>query len=283
MSVVSERISEIHRQGLTFDVFDEGPLDGEVVVLLHGFPERSTTWRHVAPLLHERGYRTIAMDQRGYSPRARPRSRWSYRITYLVDDVAALVAEVGAPVHLVGHDWGAVVAWSVAMQRPELLRSLTAASVGHPMAFLRAGVTSRQGLRSYYIGLFQLPFLPERLAARPGGVFDTGLARVGMTAEEVQRFRREIVDGGAFHHALQWYRAVPLFDPRNAPNQKVRVPTTMVWSDQDAACDRKGVENTWKYVDAPYDLVVLEGVTHWIPTQAPEAFAEAIVKRIESA
>ncbi len=280
---MTERITTLEHAGLTFDVFDEGPLDGEVVVLLHGFPERSTTWRHVVPLLHERGYRTIAMDQRGYSPGARPKGRWHYRVGRLVDDVAALIEEVGAPVHLVGHDWGAVVAWAVAMQRPELLRTLTAASVAHPMAFLAAGLTSRQGLRSYYIGVFQVPFLAERLAAKPGGIFDKALARIGMTDEEVDRFRREMVEDGAFHYALQWYRAVILVDPKNAPNRKVRVPTTLVWSDEDAACDRRGVEDTWKDVDAPYDLVVLEGVSHWIPTQAPEAFAEAIVKRIESA
>lgn len=275
------RITQVFNGGLTFDVFDEGPVDGDVVVLLHGFPERSTTWRYVAPLLHERGYRTLALDQRGYSPGARPKGRTAYRIGHLVDDVAALIDEVGGPVHLVGHDWGAVVAWAVAMQRPELLRTLVTVSVPHPMAFLAAGVTSRQGLRSYYIGLFQVPFLAERMAARPGGPFDKVLARIGMTDDEVARFRREIVDDGALPHALQWYRAVMLVDPKNAPNRKVRVPTTFVWSDQDAACDRKGAENTWKYMAAPYELVVLEGVSHWVPTQAPEALAEAVIKRIE--
>ena len=279
---MAERITTLERDGLVFDVFDEGPLDGDVVVLLHGFPERSTTWRHVAPLLHERGYRTVAMDQRGYSPGARPKGRRAYRIGHLVDDAVALVEAVGAPVHLVGHDWGAVVAWALAMDRPALLRTLTAVSVPHPMAFLLAGLTSRQALRSYYIGLFQVPFLPERLAARPGGLFDSRLAKVGMTEEEVARFRHEIVNAGALPHALQWYRAAMLVDPKRAPNRRVTVPTTFVWSDRDAACDRKGAESCWRYVDAPYELVVLEGVTHWVPTQAPEALAEAVVKRIES-
>ena len=280
---MAERISTVERDGLTFDVIDGGPLDGEVVVLLHGFPERSTSWRHVAPLLHERGYRTLAMDQRGYSPGARPRRRRDYRIGHLVDDAAALVEAAGAPVHLVGHDWGAVVAWAVAMQRPELLRTLTAVSVPHPMAFLQAGLTSTQGLRSYYIGLFQVPYLAEWAASRPGGVFDRRLSSIGMTDEEVRRFRAEMVDDGALHYALMWYRAVALVDPQNAPNKKVSVPTTFVWSDGDAAVARRGAERTERYVEAPYELVVLEGVTHWVPTQAPEACAEAIIKRIESA
>src|SRR5918999_2673872 len=100
---MTERIRSLSRVGLTFDVFDEGPLDGEVVVLLHGFPERSTTWRYVAPLLHQRGFRTVAMDQRGYSPGARPKRRRDYRMGVLADDAAALIERVGAPVHLAGH------------------------------------------------------------------------------------------------------------------------------------------------------------------------------------
>ncbi|HET9419996.1 MAG TPA: alpha/beta fold hydrolase [Nocardioides sp.] len=279
---MAERITSVRRDGLTFDVFDEGPLDGEVVVLLHGFPERSTTWRSVAPLLHERGYRTIAMDQRGYSPGARPERRWNYRISQLTDDVLALIDRVGGPVHLVGHDWGAVPSWAVAIERPDQLRTLTAVSVPHPMAFLRATVTSQQFRKSYYIALFQLPFLPEWLAGKPGGRVDTELRKGGMTGDEVARFRREIVDDGALHYALMWYRAVMMVDPRLSPNRKVRVPTTFVWSDRDVACDRRGAELTEQYVDAPYELVVLEGVSHWIPTQAPEPLAEAIIKRIES-
>jgi len=279
---MGERITSLYRQGLTFEVFDEGPLDGDVVVLLHGFPERSTSWRYVVPLLHERGYRTIAMDQRGYSPGARPKRRRDYRIGHLVDDAAALIEEAGGRVHLVGHDWGAVVAWAIGTQRPELLRTLTAVSVPHPMAFLLGGLTSTQTLRSYYVALFQLPFIPERSARKPGGLFDRRLAGSGMTPEELEGFRTEMVEDDALTHALMWYRAVTLIDPRVPPNKKVTVPTTFVWSDGDVAVARRGAERTEKYVDAPYELVALEGVSHWIPTQAPEALAEAIIKRIES-
>jgi len=279
---VTERITSVERDGLTFDVFDEGPLAGEVVVLLHGFPERSTSWRNVVPLLHERGYRTVAMDQRGYSPGARPKRRRDYRMSVLAADVAALVDEIGGPVHLVGHDWGAVVGWTVAMLRPDLLRSYTAVSVPHPMAFLRATVSSSQFRKSYYIALFQLPFIPEWVAGKAGGRVDTALRKGGMTADDVARFRREIVDDGALHYALMWYRAIPLLDGKVKPNEKVRVPTTMVWSTRDVALARNGPDRTANYVDAPYELVVLDGVSHWVPTEAPEALAEAIVKRIES-
>ncbi|MGZ8743802.1 MAG: alpha/beta fold hydrolase [Nocardioides sp.] len=278
---MSGRITTFDHDGLTFDVRDEGPLGGPVVVLLHGFPERNTSWRSVAPLLHARGMRTLAPDQRGYSPGARPRRRRDYRSSKLVADVLALIDEVGAPVHLVGHDWGAVVGWLLAAQRPDVLLTYTAVSVPHPRAFLEAGLTSTQGLRSYYVGLFQLPALPEVLAGRPGGPFERGLRRAGMTAPEIARFRTEMIADGALPGALGWYRAAPLVDPASTGG-RVSVPTTFVWSDGDVAVARAGAERTERYVDGPYELVVLEGVTHWIPTQAPRQLAEAVLARIGS-
>ena len=159
------------------------------------------------------------------------------------------------------------------------IRDRTAVSVPHPMAFLRAMATSRQGLHSWYMYAFQLPRLPEALAARPGGVLDRFLRHSGMTDEEVARFRREIVEYGALRHALGWYRALPVTKPGSTDFQ-VRVPTTLVWSDRDIAIGREGVDGTARWVEAPYELVVLEGVSHWIPTQAADACADAILARV---
>ena len=278
---MSDRITSYTHDGLTFDVRDEGPLAGDPVVLLHGFPERAASWASVSARLHERGLRTLAPDQRGYSPGARPRRRRDYRGGKLVADVVALVEQVGRPVHLVGHDWGAVVSWLLAAERPDLLRSLTAVSVPHPRAFLRAGLTSTQGLRSYYVGLFQLPGLPELAASRPGGPFERGLRRSGMTSAEIDRFRSEMVTDGALPGALGWYRAAALTDPRSTAG-RVAVPTTMVWSDGDVAVARAGAELCGRFVTGPYELVVLEGVSHWVPTQAPGPLADAVLARIAS-
>lgn len=279
------RISTYTHDGLTFDVLDDGPLDGEVVVLLHGFPERATCWREVAPLLHAQGYRTIAPDQRGYSPGARPQGRRAYRVDHLVDDVVALVDAVspGAPVHLVGHDWGALVAWSLAMWQPGKVRTLTAFSVPHPAAYTSA-LKGPQALKSWYMVAFNVPRAVETLAAKPGGFFDKQLRAGGMTQDDVTRFRAEVVDHGALPGGLGWYRALPFL--RSVPHDSeahVTAPTTMVWSDGDGFIARLGVDRAERYVDAPYELVVLEGVTHWIPTQAPEAAAEAILERVVSA
>src|SRR3954451_7333885 len=104
------RISSYERAGLSFEVIDDGPLDGPPVVLLHGFPQRATAWAKVASLLGEAGFRTYAPDQRGYAPGARPHGRRAYKIDELVEDVVTLISRIGTPVHLVGHDWGATVA-----------------------------------------------------------------------------------------------------------------------------------------------------------------------------
>lgn len=291
MSALAGRITEVpvgrEGGGLVLDVDDQGPLDGDVVVLLHGFPERSTCWSDVAPRLHAAGLRTLAVDQRGYSPRARPRSRRDYRADLLRDDAVAVIEaavdRVGPArrVHLVGHDWGAVVAWLVAADRPDLLSTLTAFSVPHPGAYLRAGVRSRQLLRSWYMAAFNVPGLPERMARRPGGPFEWLLARTGMTRPELARFRAEVVDDGALPGGLGWYRALAL-SAGVMGARRVRVPTTFVWSEGDTAIDRWGAEHCGDFVREEYELVVLTGVTHWIPTQAPDAAAEAVLARAGS-
>jgi pimeloyl-ACP methyl ester carboxylesterase len=277
---MNQRITSIRNEGLTFDVADEGPADGTPVVLLHGFPERSSSWRDVVPRLHDAGLRTVAMDQRGYSPGARPRGRRSYRMHHLAGDAAALIRAVGGPVHLVGHDWGAAVGWAVAGRYPDLVRTWTAVSVPHPAAFARAMKGRSQRRRSRYMAFFNTPFLPELTAHRPGGRFDQAMRQGGMTAEEVARFRTEIVEYGALRHALGWYRALPLTKP-GATDFTVTVPTTLVWSTRDIAIGREGVDGTARWVKGPYELVVLDGVSHWIPTQAPDACADAILARVQ--
>ncbi|QIG41490.1 alpha/beta fold hydrolase [Nocardioides anomalus] len=275
------RVPTYDHDGLTFDVRDRGPADGDPVVLLHGFPERAEAWRKVEPLLHEAGLRTLAPDQRGYSPGARPPRRHDYTVDRLVGDVVALIERLGRPVHLVGHDWGSAVGWSVAQRHPALVRTWTAVSVPHPGAFVRAVATSRQVLDSWYMLAFQLPYLPERVLARPD--VPARLQRsAGMSAEDAERFRVGMVEGGALRGGIGWYRALPFAARHATGGDKVRVPTTMVWSDRDRFVGRRGVELTPAYVAADYRLVELAGVSHWIPTQAPEALATAVLERIAS-
>ena len=120
-------MDRFQRDGLTFDVVDGGPQDGEAVVLLHGFPQDSTAWNQVSPALHQAGLRTLAVDQRGYSPMARPRGRRRYTLRETTDDVLALLDAAGLDkAHVVGHDWGGMVAWALGAWHPDRVRTLTA-------------------------------------------------------------------------------------------------------------------------------------------------------------
>lgn len=279
--VAQGRIAEFSRDGYTFDVIDRGPLDGTPVVMLHGFPQRATSWSRVTDILTADGFRVLAPDQRGYSPRARPSKRSAYRMRELVDDVVALIDLIGRPVTLVGHDWGASVAWATATRHPVRVSSLTAVSVGHPSAFLKALRRPGQLLRAYYLNIFQLPRLPERLLSRPRGLGKRWLLSTGMDHDAYDTFQAEIVGYGALTGGLNWYRALPLsiMEPRDV----VRVPTTLVWSTGDAALGRRQAELTAAYVDAPYDFVELAGVSHWIPEERPAEVAAAVARRVSSA
>ncbi|WP_408633447.1 alpha/beta fold hydrolase [Mycolicibacterium arenosum] len=145
------------RGDLSFDVRDSGASDAPVVVLLHGHPQTNRAWDEVIPRLTSTGYRCLAPNQRGVSPRARPIRRRDYRTAELVEDVGALVDASGADrIHLVGHDFGGLVAWSFAAKHPERVWTLSSLSSPHPAALQDAMVTSRQGLASWYAYVYQL-------------------------------------------------------------------------------------------------------------------------------
>jgi pimeloyl-ACP methyl ester carboxylesterase len=275
----SDPITRISRDRLTLDVLDQGPPEGDPVVLLHGFPQRASSWDRVAPLLHRSGLRTLALDQRGYSPGARPRSRSAYGLDQAVADLMALVDRVGRPVHLVGHDWGAAVGWVAAARHADRLRTFTAVSVPHPGAMVRSGLRSAQPLRSWYIAAFQLPWVPELVLSSRWG--ERALAATGMPADALEHYRREVVEDGALAGGLGWYRALPLSNPGGL-RSRVTVPTTMVWSDGDTAIGRAAARGAERYVDAPFDFVEVPGTSHWVPEEAPEALARAILDRTAS-
>jgi pimeloyl-ACP methyl ester carboxylesterase len=275
-------MDSFRRDGLTFDVRDSGPADGEPVVLLHGFPQDSTAWDRVTPALHQHGLRTLAPDQRGYSPMARPRGRACYRLRETVDDVVALLDAAGLDsAHVVGHDWGGMVAWGLGAWHPDRVRTLTVLSVPHPAAMAKAFVSSDQALRSYYMGLFQLPFLPEQLLkVADCAPLRRSLRSGGCPGDAVDRYVARMREPGALTAALGWYRAMP-WNARDRVG-KVRVPTLHVWSTGDAFLGRAATEATEQFVDADYRLEILEGVSHWIPELAADRVAELVTAHVRN-
>jgi pimeloyl-ACP methyl ester carboxylesterase len=195
-------------------------------MLLHGFPQTSACWTPLVEALAVAGYQAVAPDQRGYSPKARPTTIQAYRMPELVADVVAIADRLGAATfHLVGHDWGGVVAWRLTGQHPERVATLTAVSP-HPRAFARALVAGTQALRSAYIPVFRLPRLPELLlgAHRQWGLRRL-LAHDGLGADWVDTYTGALAQPGALSAALAWYRAATPFSLR-AP--RIGVPTLYV-------------------------------------------------------
>lgn len=267
-------MEQFRRGDLVFDVIDAGPADGPVVVLLHGFPEQNTMWQPLVDRLTAQGFRCLAPLQRGYSPGARPKRRRDYRNTELVADIGALIDASGAQrVHLVGHDWGAAVAWYVAQHLPDRLSTLTALSVPHPAALIKAVGTSRQVLASWYMLFFQLPWLPERLLSHPR--VQSGFLETRTDLELGQADVAAMQEPGALTAALNWYRAMFLGDPRTT-GRKVTVPTLYIWSDDDIALREKCARLCGDYVVGDYRFERLHG-SHWIVEEHPDTVAELLL------
>lgn len=277
-------LTSFDRDGLVFDVTDTagegspGP-EGQgvgTVVLLHGFPADRDCWTEVCRPLTAAGLRTLAPEQRGYSPGARPAGRAAYRIEELVADVVALVDAAGVDrVHLVGHDWGGAVAWAVAGTHPDRLASLTVLSTPHPAALARAYRTWWQARHSAYMAWFQLPWLPEATFAR---TFPAGLRRSGLPEAVLQRYLRRMEEPGRLTASLGWYRAM---GSSAGTMHRCKVPTTFVWGRHDAFLGRVAAEATGDLVRADYRFVELdEG--HWLPEVAPGRCAEEILARVRS-
>jgi len=270
---------------LTFDVRVDGPPDGRPVLLLHGFPETSLSWAAVSPLLTQAGLRTYAPDQLGYSPGARPDEVAAYSTPSLAQLTADLMTALGVDrADVVGHDWGANVAWALAAWHPDRVRSLTAVSVPHPAAYTVAYRTDpEQKERAGYIRLFwQAGKAEEVLLADDGRrlrrMLSGGEGASGVPGEAIDEYVAVLSAPGALTAALNWYRAMSSRD-RVDP---VGVPTTYVWSDGDVAIGRTAAEACANYVTGDYRFVELPGITHWIPEQAPDQLAAAILNRLAS-
>lgn len=265
---------------LVFDAVADGPADGRLVLLLHGFPQTSWSWRLVMPLLVEAGCRVVAPNQRGYSPRARPPDVPAYRMTHLVDDVLGLLTALGADrADVVGHDWGAAVGWQLASRAPDRVRTLAAVSVPHPLAFLAALHDDEdQRSRSQYMKLFAMEGKAEQVLLRDGG---SGLRSFFGGAEasaDVEHSVALMTQPGVLTACLNWYRAQQRddFDALGP----TRVPTLYVWSDEDLALGPVAAHATAAHVDAAYRFEILHGVSHWVPEQAPGQLATWLLEHL---
>lgn len=249
---------------LVFDVHESGDPDGEPVLLLHGFPQTHHCWRLVTPFLDD--YRCLLPDQRGYSPGARPTGPEDYRVPCMVSDALGILDTLGLEdAHVVGHDFGAAVAWQLGARHPDRVRTLTVLSVPHPRAMIDAlRGDPDQRSRSQYMRTFAQAGYDQVLLAD-----DAALLRGFFSdAVDVQPIVEAASQPGALASWLAWYPGQRLEDLGDTP--AVTVPTLHVWSDGDQALGRAATDATQDWVTGPYRLEVLEGVSHWVPEEAAD-------------
>jgi pimeloyl-ACP methyl ester carboxylesterase len=276
MDIATRRIQA---NGFDFAV-DEAGQGERLALCLHGFPESRFSWRFQLPLLSQMGYRAWAPDLRGYGEtEPKPQAVSAYAIERLMEDVAALIDASGAKeVTLIGHDWGAGLAWTFAANRVRSLERLVVMNVPHPAVFAeRLRRSPRQMLRSWYMVFFQIPGLPERLnTARDARLIRQ--AFVGMAIDK-SRFPAAVLDRyaldaqrpGAMTGMVNWYRAAARHPGKLAgPWPRIETPTLIVWGEADAALGLELLDGTERHVR---DLTVrrLPGVSHWVQQEAPEA------------
>ncbi|HEX3789491.1 MAG TPA: alpha/beta hydrolase [Pseudonocardiaceae bacterium] len=263
----------------TFDAIGAGPEDGAGVLLLHGFPEASVQWEEQIGALATAGYRAIAPDQRGYSPDVRPENVVDYRMDELVGDVLLITEQLGwHRFHLVGHDWGAAVAWAFAAEHPDRLRSLTAVSVPHPAPFGQAlREDEDQAQRSAYMQLFRQPRTAERRLLADDAKALRQIYEYHVPPSRVEDYVTRLSEPGALTAALNWYRAMG----RGArTTEKITVPTLYVWGTEDVAIGSTAALATEQWVTGPYRFEMLEDISHWVCEQASIELSDLLVEHL---
>jgi pimeloyl-ACP methyl ester carboxylesterase len=263
-------------------VVTAGPESGPPVVLLHGFPECWYGWhRQIGPLA-DAGFRVVVPDGRGYNLSAKPDAVDAYGLDYLAGDLVGLLSALGHDeAAVVGHDWGAAVAWWTALHHPDRLSRLVAVNVPHPTVFERTlRRNPRQALRSWYVLFFQLPGLPERLARLNDWALPTRAlrdsARPGtFSATDLDRYRRAWAQPGAYRAMVNWYRAVARERPQPR-TERVRVPTRVLWGAGDQFLEREMARESIEFCDDA-SLRYFEDATHWVQHEEAGAVAEELI------
>lgn len=258
--------------------------DGEkLVILLHGFPEFWYSWRHQIAAMGD-DYTVIAPDMRGYNLSDKPPNIADYSIEKLVDDVTGLIRYFGREqAAIVGHDWGAAVAWAVALKHPEYVSKLCAMQVP-PASIWRKNQTVRQFLASWYMFFFQIPALPEYLlklddyAAMENALIKTTAGKGVFTPEEIAEYKKSWHEPFALTAMLNYYRANILkrFLGTSKSDAKIKVPTVFIYGEKDRAILPETVKGVGEAVDAAFEEFRIPDSGHWVQTEAADTVNEIL-------
>lgn len=271
----------LRANGVDLGVVAAGPANGKPVILLHGFPEFWYGWRRQIGPLAAAGLRVLAPDQRGYNHSAKPTGRRAYALDTLADDVLGLADALGrGRFAVVGHDWGGVVAWHLAARDPGRVERAAILNAPHPATLQRHMLAHPgQAARSWYVGFFQAPVLPElALGAGDFAVLGRALAATArpgtVTAEDAARYRAAWSQPGALTAMLNWYRALPL-GAASVQSGRIRVPVRVIWGDRDPYLDRGLAEAGLALCDQG-EAFHLADATHWVQHDESERVSQLL-------
>ncbi len=273
----AEGLVRIEANGMTFRARTAGLAnDGPALVLLHGFPETSAMWIPLIEAAAAAGYRVVAIDQRGYSPGARPDDVAAYAVAELTADVIAVADAVGFDrFHLVGHDWGCVVGWSVAIQHPDRVERFVGMSIPHPGTLL---ADLREELPAY-IQLFTAPMVPETMLGMRG--FSN--LREGYdhaTPEQREEYLAVFSEPGALTGALNWYRAITgSLEGAEASSGPVKVPTLFVYGEREMWVNEDALVRQRELVLAPYEELEVDA-GHFVLEENPDVVIPAVLEHL---
>jgi pimeloyl-ACP methyl ester carboxylesterase len=256
-----------------------GPEKGEPVILLHGFPEAWFGWEKQINSLAEAGFRVIAPDQRGYNLSDKPAGVESYRIRSLVKDILGLARSLGLKnFNLAGHDWGAMVAWSLALTVPRRVKRLAIANVPHPAVFARyLRSHPSQMLRSWYIAFFQLKGLPEKFVKAANWRFLAAALPDYWVEDQLERYRESWSQPGAITAMINWYRAAGLGSQSGRSPSIVEPETLIIWGQQDPHLSWQMAELSLEHCRQG-ELVLFKDASHWVQHDRPEEVGQLLIE-----
>jgi len=268
--------SNIETNGINLHVVQVGPQSGVPVILLHGFPEFWHGWRNQIPALVEEGCRVIIPDQRGYNLSDKPRGVKNYGVDVLVEDIIGLIDALGyEKVNLVGHDWGGIVAWTLAHKHPERLHKLSVMNAPHP-AVMRKTLSHDldQMRRSWYVIFFQVPWLPELILSMNGWQmfarsFQSTSKNGSFTEDDIAKYKEAWSQPSALASMINWYRASVRYPSWISKDMCIKVPTLMMWGMKDFALTHRMARPSMDYVDEG-NLILFPEATHWVQHDAAE-------------
>ena len=276
--------------GLELHTLVAGPETGPLVVLLHGFPENWYSWRKQIKPLAEAGYRVVVPDQRGYNLSDKPPGIHNYRLGALSADIVELIRSFGRErAIVVGHDWGGVVAWHLALRQPEVVEKLIVLNAPHPAAFLREIRSNpAQQRKSWYVGFFQLPIVPEELVGydpiESARFFFRrhAINQEAFSSFDIHVMATAIAQPGALTSMLNWYRAI-VRDRSAVENLRpIETPTLLIWAEDDVALGRSLTYGLEPWVHH-LKIHTISHCGHWVQNEAPEEVNEQLRAFLESA